>query len=644
MPNENTGNVAKNGLDMILSRDLKDFNKTFIESLFAAYHDRQTNTFKEAPFSPRMSVLLTPNVYPYVKEPTKTSLGMLVFNRYVLERTGIIKHTGYWNTTLNKKGANKLNTTVTELLVLDKITAEDLGNFIDSRDAIGFWCCAFLGVSATSGLIRPMADVNKRKDELFEQYKDKLNSDSPVVRLMATNNIEAELMKMVKNNLQNDPGYDLYESGVGDLSYNYKKINVMGGAIYNEQTENFDVIKNSLMEGMTKKDIPACANSVVAGAYPSAVGTAEAGYLSKIILAVLQDAELDADADSDCGTRATIPLTITNSNKQYVLYRNIVVDGKKYLTTLENIDKFVGKTVQLYSPMGCLNDKICGKCGGRVFHNLGVTKVGLLTTEITQKLLNLKLKSKHNLSQNASFIDKNKILLNHQDLIKIDENGNVVNKQRMRLFVPKLMESQSVFDVEATRVTCMGVMPVKFYDKDNNEIASTLMTVPTLLTFHLYSDVQETADEYVISYEADSIMMNVAIRESLANVEYFLNQIYLYSKQAIIPYNLITELMFRCLEINHIDLNGPSITYELLARKLCRNQSETDTFAKDFGRNPNIDQKSYKKIWFREAVMQMGPLSAILFQDISAGLNTGLAMTLEGKEPIQTPLEKIIKA
>ena len=640
--------MAENGntqiaLDRILKAELQDINKDMLDSLFGGYHDRATNKFVDPPFKPYEKIKLTKDIYPYVKEQTISTLGILFFNRYVLENSGIIQHLGYWNTPITTKTIKKLATLINNLFVLDKITAEQLGEFIDRRDMLGGWTSVSLAQSVTAGLIQTMPDVDKRKKELFAQNKDKLTSNNPVERLMTSNGIEKDLIGMVTHKLEQDEGWDMYASGVNDINNNYKNINIMRGAVYNELTKNFDVVESSLMNGITKYDIPASSNTVVAGAYPSAVGTAEAGAMSKVLLAVLQSVELDSKPDSDCGTKATIPFTITNSNKQHILYRNIIADGKSLMTDITNIDQFVGKTVRVYSPQCCLNNKICAKCAGKVFSNLGVSKAGLLTTEVTMKLLNIKLQSKHNLSQNAGYIDKKTIFVHDSDLFKL-EDGYVVNKAKMKLFVPKLLESQSVFEVEASSVYCMGIMPAKFYDKDGNVALSTLMTIPSLMHFNVYSEIQETPDEYILTYEPNSKIVDIAVRKSVANVEYFINQIYLLNKQPIIPYHLLTELMFRCMDINEIDLNGPTITFEFLARRLCRTESGDDTFAKVYGRNPNVDPHSYKKFWYREAVQNEGVLQGIIFQDVSKSLNVGLAATLNGKKTIESPLEKVIKA
>lgn len=627
--------------DKILKIEVNGITKTFIEELFAAYYDKETKQPKQSNFVPTEEITLTNAEYKFVKDKITTTTGMLLFNRYALERPGILEHLGYWNSPLDKNGLESLTAEVNNLAILDKITIQQLGEYIDSRDRLGFWCAAFLSVSISPALIRPMGNVEKRKKELFDQYTKDINSDNPVHQTMTVNKIEKELMSMVRENLKNDPGYDMYRSGDGNLDNNYKTINVMRGSVFNNISKKYDVVESSLMNGVKKKDITAFSNSNVAAAYPSAVGTADSGYMAKIILALLQSEHIDPNPNSDCGTTSTIPLTVTKKNKKYVLYRYINDNGKKVLTDLHNINNYVGKTIQLYSPQCCKQDAICGKCAGMVFHNLGVTNAGLLVTQITQKMLNIKLKAKHDLSQNAGIIPLEYVFLDKNDYCTIDD-GILKNKTKVKFFIPRLLEELDGFVREPTMISCMAIFPVKFYDKDDNELLSTRMIVPALLNFNVYDDIQEDIDNYIITYNAGSDICPLGIQKNVANVEYFINQIYLYSKSPQIPYNLMTEMMFRCLEINSIDLTGSAIAYEMLARRVCRKGD--DTFAYSYGKNPNIDQFSYTKLRFREAVQRAGVLQAVLFQDISAGMNIGLSQTLNGKEPTKTPLETIIKS
>lgn len=642
---QNESNIAavKVAVDRILNIDPEEINKTFLEGMFAGYHDRESGRFMPPNFSPTMKFQLTKQMYPYVKEPIETTLGQLIMNRYLLERIGAIKYIGYWSKPLNKKSLESLNTAVNNLVINDKLTTADLGNYIDSRDRLGFWCSAFLSTSITPSLLSPMENVNKRKKELFKQYEQQLNSDNPVEQIMANNKIEKELMDIVRQNLSQDSGYDLYASGDGNLDNNYKTINVMRGAVFDNMKHKYSIVGNSLMNGITKNDIPAFANSVVAAAYPSAIGTAETGYLSKILMALLQSESINPDPESDCGTESTIPVTVTNKNKQYLLFRYMKEGKGKKLTTLENIDAYVGKTIRLYSPQCCCQDPICGKCAGRVFYNLGVTKIGLLSSQITMKMLNLKLKSKHDLSQNAGIVPHNMSFLDPSKLYEVTQDGYLKTNANMKMYIPKFAEEFKNYVREATSIQTLGIMPVKFFDNKGNEVQSTLMIIPTILDFNLYSDPQETADHVIVSYEPGATITSLSMQKNIKNVQFFIESIYLHSKIPLIPYYLLTDMMFRCLEINSIDLTGPSITYEMLARRVCRIGETNTPFAFAYGKNPNIDQMSYTKLTYRTAVQRAGVLQGVLFEDISKAMNVGLSQTLNGEKTTSTPLEDLIK-
>jgi hypothetical protein len=561
-----------------------------------------------------------------------------------LERTCAIKHIGYWNKPINGKALEALNTEINNLVVTDVLTTEDLANYIDSRDRLGFWCAAFLSVSITPALLLPMQNVNKRKQELFKQYQKELNSDNPVEQIMTNNKIESELMDMVRANLSKDSGYDLYASGDGNLNNNYKTINVMRGAVFDNTKHKYSIVDHSLMEGITKKDIPAFANSVVAAAYPSAVGTADAGYLSKIIMALLQSESIDPNPESDCGTESTIPVTVTNRNKQYLLFRYIKEGKGKKLTTLHNIDSYVGKTVRLYSPQCCCNDPICGKCAGRVFYNLGVTRIGLLSSQITQKMLNIKLKSKHDLSQNAGIVPHEMTFMHPSQLYEVTKDGYLKTNANLKLFLPKFAEDFANYSREVTTIKCLGIMPAKFYDKNGNEVQSTLMITPTMLDFNIYTEPQETKDYIVMSYEPGATITSLSMQKNVKNVEFFINSVYLHSKSPMIPYNLLTDMMFRCLEINSIDLTGPSITYEILARRVCRIGDTNTPFAFAYGKNPNMSPYDYITMNPRAITRMYSTYAGLTFEDFDGSVMSGLLTTKSKRKEVASPMEPIMKA
>lgn len=633
---------ANVGKEMILNAPLEKLGKSFLEELFAGYHDRETNQFKDPNFKTNAAIVLTKKEYQWVKEDrVNTTLGQLFFNRFMFEKTGLIQHLGYTVIVMTEDGFNELDAKINSLVMNDTITTKELGLYIDARDRLGFWCAAFLSVSITTSLISPMDNVKKRREELFKQYENELKSKNAVTQIMTASEIQKELVDMTKENLSKDIGFDLYNSGAGNLKNNYKNINVMVGPVWNEGTKQYDIVKSSLMDGIQKQDISAFANNVVAAAYPSAVGTAEAGYMAKIVLALLQSEELDPNPESDCGTKMTIPVTINKKMDKYFLYRYIDENGKQVMLTPENVKSYVGKRVNLYSPQCCLQTKICGKCAGKVFYNLGTTNVGMLSTIFTQKLLNLKLKSKHDLSQSAGIIPEEKVFLDDMSQYFEIKDGNLINKTKVRFFIPRLLEELAGFYKEATEIECMGVFVIKVYDNNDHELATTRMTVPAMINLHLYGEVQEDPDNYIVMYEPESEICSLGIQQTYKNVEKFINLIYLNSKSPQIPYHLLTDSMWICQDINKTDLTGISLVYELLGRRVCRKNGKP--FAMYYGKG-NVDPMDYDKLPFRRAVQEAGATQSFLFQDVSGSVRVNLAAAVNGKSQDETPLDKVMRA
>ena len=66
MPDIN--NSSKMALAKIMSVPADQITKSFIEDMFASYHDKETNTFKQANFNPTDKIELTHKDYIYVKD------------------------------------------------------------------------------------------------------------------------------------------------------------------------------------------------------------------------------------------------------------------------------------------------------------------------------------------------------------------------------------------------------------------------------------------------------------------------------------------------------------------------------------------------------------------------------------------------
>lgn len=383
-------------LDVRNYMDMKpnDITLTFLTLTFADTADVSANknaNIRKSHYD-TWDTLTVPKGYFFKDQPEfETTVGRFIFNKFILEGAGIIEATGYFDAVVNKGMLGKIDELVGYLYMKDQITRKQFNQYVDRRDTLGYWLNGMLAHTISERMLSPLPSVEKKKAELCKKYEKELAAGDVDVMTKISN----ELIEFAKNELKDDPGMDLYDSGDLDFDNNYRNNSIIKGAVMNKITGEFDFIETSFMDGIAKKDIPAHANSILASQYPASIATADAGYMGKKMLALLQMMEVD-EPGTDCGTKNLIPVTITKSNKSSLTNIYINEGGQEKILDENNIDSYVGKRVMMRSPMSCKNAKICSKCAGTLFQMLGIKHAGLFATQISHAALNLGLKAKHN--------------------------------------------------------------------------------------------------------------------------------------------------------------------------------------------------------------------------------------------------------
>ena len=92
-------------------------------------------------------------------------------------------------------------------------------------------------------------------------------------------------------------------------------------------------------------------------------------------------------------------------------YRYIVEKGKLKLLTPDNVKEYMGKEVNMRTPLYCTSDKYCNVCSGNQYYMMdGLRNVGLLTNRVGTSLLNAALKGFHDMSLKIVDIDIDKFI------------------------------------------------------------------------------------------------------------------------------------------------------------------------------------------------------------------------------------------
>lgn len=235
-------------------------------NLASEEHDK--TKINKAKYNMTDKITLTHEDYPMIEGTIQTTLGRLFYTKIIVEYCGFEKILGFINFVIDDGGNGKIEHTITEALINDDITVEQMYRYTDTRDWLGLQLHGVITTSFTMNSLVVPKEVKALKKDLLKKYKTEIENNDPV----ASEKIEDALVKKTKEVLKDDIGMDLYVSGArGSIGNNYKNNNLYRGAIANNLTGKFDIITNSLMDGLDKKDIAAHSNTIVTGAYPKAV-------------------------------------------------------------------------------------------------------------------------------------------------------------------------------------------------------------------------------------------------------------------------------------------------------------------------------------------------------------------------------------
>lgn len=259
--------ISDKDKEYLLSLKPEDLDFKTLVSLFG-----NTTTISEG-FSNRKSrfettdtFTLTPNDY-YVKEPTETTVGKFIFNKYLYERFGFEKILGYVNEPITDGRLSAIEGKLSKALINDKIELSTFHEYINYRDTLGMQMNSVITTSFTPKTVTILPEVKKKREELFKKYEKELSEGDVVV----SKKIENELVTMSKDLLKNDKGLDLYNSEARGNFGNYKNMNIFKGLSVDPSTGNLEFIKSSFMDGIQKQDVASFATAIVSGAFPKAV-------------------------------------------------------------------------------------------------------------------------------------------------------------------------------------------------------------------------------------------------------------------------------------------------------------------------------------------------------------------------------------
>lgn len=342
------------------------------------------------------------------KEAFTTTVGIWLFNKYFIEKE-LFDVFGYINKECGDSLYGDILTTLSHLCLEDKISLKTMKTFL-MKSQKTMPLVTVICPSYTEKMLTCSREINKKKKELLDKYRDGVEKGDPVIADKMMN----ELLDFAKDYMEGDPSMDMFLSGArGSIGNNFKNMFVMKGIIANPDPnakQKYTVAKSCYIDGISPEEYVLFANSLAAGPYARSKKTANGGYLEKQFLAAFQNIQL-LPAGSDCGTKKTIKITLTKKNSKLWLYSFMVEGSRLVELTSDNINKYIGKTVKMrFSALCEAKDGCrCNMCMGNLPYRRGSSaNIGTALTVIPSTLKNISMKSFHDSTQKLVEMDINK--------------------------------------------------------------------------------------------------------------------------------------------------------------------------------------------------------------------------------------------
>lgn len=396
---------------------LKKFNELFMDTIdhTKKIKDPDTGIMVPAPIHSRFNTFdeFELKAGEYLNTTTIiTNCGLFIFNKLLLE-PALYKITGYINFEITSKGLGKLDDMIVTAVLLDE-TGEMSKIYIDYLNRLSWLAftvntqiCAALNLNTSTML----PEIRALKKKLLKENKAAIEAGDVVTYVK----IQEELVETAKEALKDDPSLELYLSGArGSMDNAYRQWLCTKGPVWNESKGKFEIVTNSLDEGMPKDILPPLSNAVITNFYTKSIAPGDSGYTTKKLSAAFQDVVLD-EPGSDCGTKLCSTVTLTKYNIGLYTYNYIKESNGKYVRLdPSNQDKYLGKTVSIRTPDYCIGDKKCNRCCGDRFYLMDLLNVGLTFGRISNSMLRAKFKVSHDSTVRLSELDPDDFLVEYK--------------------------------------------------------------------------------------------------------------------------------------------------------------------------------------------------------------------------------------
>ena len=331
-----------------------------------------------------------------------TTIGIFLFNAFILSNAFGNKFQ-YINEVMDKPNFGKLNDSLGTSLMEGKITVDEFAVYQNTVCWLGYITELFTpGVS--QALVVPNKEVKKLKEQLLKEHPEFTKNEVIDSNIIANYKkfIEDPLLEKAKQELGKDPSFRLYELKKPSFGNNYKNAVIENGPMMDLTSGKFKINNNAFNDGVTPENFDLIANKALYASYSRSVNTAKGGTFAKYTNGMMQTVVLD-EKGTNCGSTGYLTYNVTADNWKSILFRYCLINGKEVRLTSEILQKLIGKSIKIRTPLYCKDKKgICNICAGDSFYIMNVKNVGLTSSIPMNASLQKSMKKMHDLTIKTS--------------------------------------------------------------------------------------------------------------------------------------------------------------------------------------------------------------------------------------------------
>lgn len=318
-------------------------------------------------------------------------------------------------------------------------------------------------------------------------------------------------------------------------------------------------------------------------------------------------------------------------------------NGKSTLITLDNIEKLIGKTINIPDPLFCKSkgDTYCSHCiGETTFDIMGRDEIplGVLIAEVATGILNMYMKQTHSLVQSVFVVDDlNKYVMPKSDLFEnkidpIDGKEKIYAKKKIVWKIPAL--SVESVDSEYLVMAHGSILEDETGKNYTMVLGTEVSTVPTNIINPEDKNDGIYKHYQFIYYPGDIVLTTNTYYKREDNVYKMIKLFLSGNVSNLIPVQYHLQTLLNTLKTNK-KINASLLSYNIMISTLARDINDISKPSRETG----SDQ--YKMISSNDLVEVLGGTFEALFAgDVNRGLFISTSKDNKGQAKRLSDIEK----